>query len=257
MKKHDLICGAMLVILLAATHPVEGQDNSPEPAVDSKPTDNVLKTLSGSTQFIEATPAFSVKGNAGGELMMNNGQLIEYGTTFTATFLRPAKLYLSLSSRDGSEGTMVFDGETITVASSVNGLHIYDTTPQQGDVTESLDLLSRESGGSRELAYFLTEQLTTALTTSLQSGISLGKSTIDGVLCDHLALRSDTKDLQVWIDRGDEPIPRRILITHRNKPAKPRFWIQFDEWDLSPEFSESVFKYTPPDGAEKFDYFSE
>jgi hypothetical protein len=73
MKKHDLICGVMLVLLVAATHHVEGQDNSPGPAVDSKPTDNALKILSGSTQFIEATPAFSVKGNAGGELMMNNG----------------------------------------------------------------------------------------------------------------------------------------------------------------------------------------
>jgi hypothetical protein len=256
MKKHDLICGVMLVLLVAATQPVEGQDNSPKPAVDSKPTDQALKILSGMTQFIEATPAFSVKGNAGGELMMNNSQLIEYGTTFTATFLRPAKFYLSLGSRDGSEATMVFDGETITVASSVNGLHIYDTTPQQGDVTESLDLLSRESGSSRELAYFLTEQLTTSLT-SLQSGFSLGKSSIDGVLCDHLALRSDARDGQVWIERGDEPMPRRILITHRNKPAKPRFWVQFDEWDLSPEFSDSMFKYTPPEGAEKFDYFSE
>ena len=256
MKKHDLICGVMLVLLVAATQPVEGQDNSPKPAVDSKPTDQAMKILSGMTQFIEATPAFSVKGNAGGELMMNNGQLVEYGTTFTATFLRPAKFYLSLGSRDGSEATMVFDGETITVASSVNGLHIYDTTPQQGDVTESLDLLSRESGSSRELAYFLTEQLTTSLT-SLQGGFSLGKSSIDGVLCDHLALRSDTRDGQVWIERGDEPMPRRILITHRNKPGKPRFWVQFGEWDLSPELSDSTFKYTPPDGAEKFDYFSE
>ena len=256
MKKHDLICGVMMVLLVAATHTVEGQDNSPEPAVDLKPTDKSLKILSGMTQFIESTPAFSVKGNAGGELMMNNGQLIEYGTNVTATFLRPAKLYLRLNSRDGSKTTMVFDGETITAATSINDQHIYDTTPQQGDVNDSLALLSRESGGSRELVYFLTEQMTKSLST-IQTVFSLGKSTIDGILCDHLAMRSDTRDGQVWIERGDNPTPWRILITHREKPGMPRFWLQFDEWDFSPELSESTFKYTPPEGAVKFRYFSE
>jgi hypothetical protein len=256
MKKLNFICGAMLFLSVAATHPVEGRDNSLEPATESKQTDNALKILSRATQFIEAAPAFSAKGNAGGEILLNNGQLVEYGTTFTTTFVRPSKLYLRLSSRDGSEATLVFDGEMITAASSIDGQHIYATTPQQGDVNESLALLSRESGGSRELAYFLTEQLTKSLN-RMQTGFSLGKSTIDGVVCDHLALRTDTKDGQVWIERGDKPTPWRILITHREEPAKPRFWVQFDEWDFSPEFSDSTFKYTPPEGAVKFPYFSE
>jgi len=67
----------------------------------------------------------------------------------------------------------------------------------------------------------------------------------------------ETKDGQVWIERGDEPTPRRILITHRKEPSQPRFWIKFDEWDFSPELSESTFEYTPPEDAVKFRYFSE
>ena len=92
----------------------------------------------------------------------------------------------------------------------------------------------------------------------MRTGFYVGKSIIGGVLCDHLAVRTDTRDGQVWIERGDEPTPWRIAITHREKPAQPRFWVQFDEWDFSPEFSESTFKYTPPEGAAvKFRYFSE
>ena len=245
-----------MALFFSATLNAGSGDDSLEPAADTKPTDYALKILSGSTQFIEAAPAFSATGAAGGELIMENGQLVEYGTNFTVKFVRPAKLYLRLNSRDGSKTTMVFDGETITAASSINGEHVYDTTPQQGDVNESLDLLSRESGGSRELAYFLTEQMTHSLST-IQTAFSLGKSTIEGILCDHLAMRSDTRDLQVWIERGDKPRPWRILITHREKPGMPRFWLQFDEWDFSPELSESTFKYTPPEGAVKFRYFSE
>lgn len=91
----------------------------------------------------------------------------------------------------------------------------------------------------------------------MQSGLSLGESTIGGVLCDHLAVRSDVRDGQVWVARGDQPIPWRILITHREEPAQPRFWVQFDEWNFSPEFDESTFSYTPPEDAIRVRYLNE
>jgi len=85
----------------------------------------------------------------------------------------------------------------------------------------------------------------------------VGKSAITGISCDHLAIRSDTKDGQAWISRGDEPVPWRILITHREEPMQPRFWAQFDEWDFSPEISESTFRFTPSEDAVKFHYFQD
>jgi len=236
--------------------PTGSQDRSPEPTAESKNTENVLKILSRSTRFIEATPAFVIKGNTGGELILENGQLVEYGTSFTAIFKRPSQLRLLLNSRDGSETTMIFDGEIITVVSNFEGQHVYDTAAQPGDVDESLNFMSDQTGSSRELEYFLSREWTMSLN-RVRSGISLGKSAIEGVWCDHLAIRSDTKDGQVWIARGDEPVPWRILITNREDPLQPRFWIQFDEWDFSPNFSESTFRFTPPEDAVKFRYFQD
>jgi hypothetical protein len=256
MKKRSLICSVMLVLLVAATHQVEGRDQPPEPAVGTTHSDNALKILAGSTQLIEAATAFSAKGDFGGDLILENGQIVEHGSSFTLVFSRPAKLYLQMNSREGYQATMLFDGETITLAAIHDGRHVYDTTPQRGDVNESLDFMVGLTGGPRELNFFLSEQFTQSLN-RMRTGFYVGTSIIDGVLCDHLAVRTDSKDGQVWIERGDEPKPWRILITHREEPAKPRFWIQFDEWDFSPEISESTFKYTPPEGAVKFRYFSE
>ena len=256
MKRRDLICGVMLVLLITVTHHVEGQDNSSKQVAESTQTDNALNILSGSTQFIEATAAFSTKGNFGGDLILENGQIVEHGSSFTVLFSRPSKLYMQLNSREGYEATIFFDGETITVAAKYDGRQVYDTTPQPGDVNESLDFMVGLTGGPRELNFFLTEQLTQSLN-RVRTGYYVGKSIIGGVSCDHLAVRMDTRDGQVWIERGDEPKPWRILITHREEPAQPRFWAQFDEWDFSPEFSESTFKYTPSEGAVKFRYFNE
>ena len=256
MNKRDLICGAMLVLLLAATPHVEGQDTPPEPTVNSAHTDNALKIFSGSTEFIEAAAAFSTKGDFGGDLILENDQIVEHGSTFTVVFSRPSKLYMQLNSREGYEAKIFFDGKTITVAAIYDGRHVYDTTPQPGDVNESLDFMVGLTGGPRELNFFLTQQMTQSLN-RVRSGIHVGKSMIGGVSCDHLAVRADSRDVQVWIERGDEPKPWRILITHREEPAQPRFWTQFDEWDFSPEISESTFKYTPPEGAVRFRYFNE
>ena len=52
---------------------------------------------------------------------------------------------------------------------------------------------------------------------------------ISGVMCDHLALRSEKEDVQVWIARGDEPVPRRIVIAYRELEGQPQFWAQFTE----------------------------
>ena len=246
----------MLVLLLTATQYVEGQDSSPELTAESKNTEHALKILSRATRFIETAPAFVVKGNSGGELMLESGQLVEYGTAFSAIFKRPSQLKLLLTSRDGLSATMILDGDTITVITEAKGLHIYDTAPQPGDVNESLDFMSDQAGSSRELDHFLSHEWTMALK-RVRSGVHVGKSAIAGIWCDHLAVRSDTKDGQAWIARGDEPLPWRILITHREEPMQPRFWVQFDEWDFAPEISESTFKFTPPEDAVKFDYFQD
>ena len=72
---------------------------------------------------------------------------------------------------------------------------------------------------------------------------------ISGVICDHLALRGEKQDVQVWIARNEEPVPRRIMITYTQIEGQPRFWAQFNEWDFSPELSDATFKFSPPDSA--------
>jgi hypothetical protein len=57
----------------------------------------------------------------------------------------------------------------------------------------------------------------------------------------------DKEDVQVWIARGDEPVPRRIVITYRQIEGQPQFWAQFTDWNFSPELSDTTFTFSPPD----------
>jgi hypothetical protein len=75
MNRRSLICAVMLVLSLAATHHVEGKDNSLEPTAESINSEKALEILSVSSRFIDAARAFMIKGKSGGELLMDNGRI--------------------------------------------------------------------------------------------------------------------------------------------------------------------------------------
>jgi hypothetical protein len=254
MNKRIPSLGVLVVLSLCALPWARAQDHSPTSAAETVFTEHALKILSNATRFVETAPAFMARGELGGELMLANEQLVEHGTRFTVLIKRPFQMKWVQNSRDGSVSEINFDGETITMSTVVEGQHVYDTVPQPGDVNESLEFLASQFNIRRDLEFLLSVELTQSLS-RMQSGVNLGKSLIGEVQCDHLAFRTENKDGQAWVARGSEPAPWRILVTHRLEPLKPRLWVQFAEWNFNPEFAESTFGYSPPDGAKKFDYF--
>ena len=51
----------------------------------------------------------------------------------------------------------------------------------------------------------------------------IGTSRIDGVEYDHAAIRQTDVDWQVWIEKGETPLPRKLVITTKTQPTQPQF----------------------------------
>ncbi len=85
-------------------------------------------------------------------------------------------------------------------------------------------------------------------------GVVIGDSTVGEVHCEHIAFRGKKADLQLWIEKGERPLPFRVVITYKNEPGSPQFWALFLNWDLDPEISEDLFKFTPSDDAERLPF---
>ena len=212
------------------------------------------------TDFISAAPSFSLVSETGHEVMQRNGQALEFGSRLTLAVQRPSQAIGRFDSRNGDSSTTVLDGKGISISAisgSMEKIDVYDTTRQPGDIDSSLEFLARQMGVPRQLRDFFSRDLTASLGSAVQSGHYVGESMISGVSCDHLALRGENEDVQVWITRGDEPVPRRIVITYRELDGQPRFWTQFVEWDLSPELSDTTFTFSPPEGATRIRFFSD
>ena len=72
---------------------------------------------------------------------------------------------------------------------------------------------------------------------------------VGGMRCDQVALRGDLVDVQLWITKGDKPVPQRIVFTYKEEDDEPQFWANFRDWNLSPDTPDSLFAFTPADGA--------
>ena len=74
----------------------------------------------------------------------------------------------------------------------------------------------------------------------------MGKSVVEGVRCDHLAFRAPHMDLQVWIQEGKQPLPRKVVITSRDVVDAPQFAVVVTTWNLNPKSTADMFSFSPP-----------
>ena len=78
-------------------------------------------------------------------------------------------------------------------------------------------------------------------------------STIRGVDCHHVLMVGPRVDMQVWIEKGDRPVPRKTLMTYRHGEGMPRHEV-FLEWSAVDGFDKSEFEFVPPKGAVEIDF---
>jgi hypothetical protein len=52
-------------------------------------------------------------------------------------------------------------------------------------------------------------------------------------------------DWQIWIQQGAEPLPRKLLVTTVDDPAKPQHEVDMT-WTMNPKFDDKLFVFVPP-----------
>ncbi len=74
--------------------------------------------------------------------------------------------------------------------------------------------------------------------------------------CHHLAFRQKAVDWQIWIDAGDEPVPRKLVITFKQQAEQPQYTALIHRWDVNPKLGDEMFQFQPPAGVRKVDFLN-
>jgi hypothetical protein len=219
----------------------------------SSPIDQeAMAILMKMADFLSQAKTFEVTLDTGYDVVQENGQKVEFGAVRKMVVDRPNRQRVDIEQRDGSKAEFIFNGKAIYIYNALD--NVYGTIEKPGTIDQAVKYFTEEL----QMRYPLGELFSTSLPESLKQLVHeinyVDAAVLDGVDCDHLAARSDEVDFQVWIEKGDKPIPRRIIITYKNEQAEPQFWGQFRNWNFAPKISESLFAINPPKDAEQISF---
>jgi hypothetical protein len=201
------------------------------------------------TTFLSQAQRLSVTIESEFDVVQDSGEKIAFGETRTIVLRRPDRIRIDTTKRDGAKGGMVFDGKDITAFGTTE--NVYATVAKPGSVDDAIVYFIDDLDMRLPLAELFSSALVKTLPERTRAADYVEQVTIAGVPCDHLSLRGERVDFQVWVARGDRPLPQRVIITYARAEGQPQFRAQFSEWSLSPEAPDSLFAFTPPESATK------
>jgi hypothetical protein len=181
-----------------------------------------------------------VGGSAGGRVLR---------FTRAVTVRRPNAMFFKV---DGSGDTTVdvsgyYDGTTVSLRDNLHGAWTQTTVP--GTLDEMLDYVAKQYSLPVPIADVVYSVPYEAFIGRDTKGGFVGRETLDGVKCAHLAYADNFVEVQVWIPSSGQPLPRRVEIVYTQIPGTPKARIDFTSWDLAPRIADGTFVFQPGEAA--------
>ena len=157
---------------------------------------------------------------------------------------KPDRLRVEVAG-DIKNRTYVYDGAKVTMFAP--DLDVYSSTKAPGTIGELVTALL-DAGVEMPLIDMLYHGNAGSLTEDARVGLVVGETEIDGVATDHLAFRQPNVDWQLWVQKGAQALPRKLLITTRYEVGEPQYQAVMD-WNPNPDIDAKSFTFTPPETA--------
>lgn len=240
-------CLAALAILLTLVPPPSAFC---QPAGIDPQAEKLLRT---STDFLAGLKRFSIDTRSTLEVVLVSGQKIQFDNVTRVSVQRPNKLR---AERRGGRIDQVFyyDGQSFTRYHP--GEKVYATIAAPGTLEEMFDFARTKLDLVAPASDLIYKNSYEILTEGVTSGFIVGKAMVEGVRCDHLAFRAPHVDLQIWIQEGSRPLPRKMVITTKDVDHAPQFTVVMKQWNLTPKFTGNVFRFKPPKGVQRVEFVS-
>jgi hypothetical protein len=210
--------------------------------------DRLLKEMG---DYLKSADAFTFHAESSYDAIDRNGQKIRFGGTTDVTLRRPDRLRSKFIGDERQTQTF-YDGKTVTIYNPA--INMYAVTDVPPDIDSAIDMIFDKYGVSVPLADIVYADPYNILIENVIEGRWVGRHSIAGVPCNHLAFIQESIDWQIWIEDGPKPVPRQVLITYKDEPGWPQYFARLNSWDLKPEFSDDYFQFQPPAGSDEMEF---
>jgi hypothetical protein len=235
---------ALMLSLCAATTLAQGPpaERADASGNDAAIDERAIAALTKMTDFLKTLQTFRIDSESSKDEIVDTDMKIQKIATSEVTVRRPDRFHAQTRS-DDRDLDFFYDGQTLTVFSVRQNYYAASAVPPT--IARTLDAARARYGIELPLADFIQMAAGEDFRSSIIRAGYIGTSHIDGVECDHLAIRQADVDWQVWIEKDQTPVPRRLVVTTKTETTQPQF-IAMLTWDLSPKIDDTQFTFTPP-----------
>ena len=196
--------------------------------------------------YLRGLTTFQIRGETSRDEVLDDGQSVEFGAVVDMVVQRPNRIRAEVIS-DRKQRLYFGDGKTFSVWA--RRMNYYATIPAPPTLRELADKLSDQYDLELPIAdlFYWGDRKTTS---DIVGAIDAGDSQVDGVTCEHYAFRQEGADWQVWIQQGDYPLPRKLVIRTTTDAARPQYAATLT-WNLAPSYDDTAFTFVPPKDAKR------
>ena len=197
--------------------------------------------------YLRSLKSFEVKAATTQDDVLSTGQKAQFTGTQDLLIRQPNGLRGEVSV--GAQHRLWFyDGKKFTLYA--DGPGYYATVPAPSNLRELADTLRQKFAIEMPLRDLFLWGTDRAPTKGISSAVDLGQAEVEGTTVQHYAFRQAPVDWQIWIQNGDYPLPRKLVITTTDDDARPDYSAVLN-WNLAPSFNNEAFVFYPPPSAKR------
>lgn len=209
--------------------------------------DAVLKKMS---ELLARTPRFALEAEEVFDEVYEEAPRVQLTNLRRIAVERPGR-FAADATGDTLNRAAWYDGRTLSVLNKEQNLYLSVEMPDTIDAV--LDKIAEDYGIVVPLSDLLYSDPYGTLMEGVLYGDYLGLHQAAGVLCHHLAFSQAEIDWQIWIEAGDKPLPRKLVITYLSEPGAPQYEATIKRLTLDPKFPEGLFRFEAPEGAKRIE----
>lgn len=191
-------------------------------------------------KYLAGLKGYSFRAETLVDLVYRGGPKVQIARNMDVTVQRP-RAFKVVTRGDDVSATSVFDGKTFIQA--FDDKKVYGQIPAAMDIDAVVAMLDKKYDLDSPLSDLILNDACAGM--HALSGSYLGLGYVGGALCHHLIFQSVDIDWQIWIEDGDKPLPRKVLITEKKLPKAPQFLAFLNHWQIV-DNPPQEFMYTPP-----------
>jgi hypothetical protein len=197
--------------------------------------------------YLRTLNSFQVKAEITDDDVTEDGQTIQSSTKVDLVAARPNRMRFEVTA-DDEHRFFFFDGKNFTIYGQL--VNYYATVPAPPTIAKLIDDLTNKYGINLPLVDLFQWGINDSGIAKIKSAMDVGPATVEGVTCEQYAFRQENIDWQLWIQLGEFPLPRKLIIRTLNDDAKPQH-SEILTWNLAPSFSEDAFTFVPNSDARR------